>query len=108
MFAVSASAGSAGRSRSKRPASSAHRCCASAAEPPLPNASSLPPGAEALDHALARRRRSRRAQASIVARLVATLSSKRRADAREATSRSFPLGHALSRAGNRSTARASR
>src|SRR5450755_776362 len=39
---VSEIAGSSGRSRSKRPTISAEKCCASAAEPPLPQASSLP------------------------------------------------------------------
>src|SRR5438105_12621691 len=34
---------SSGRSRSKRPTNSAEKCCASAAEPPLPQASTLPP-----------------------------------------------------------------
>src|SRR3954466_347737 len=40
---VSAIAPSSGRSRSKRPTNSAEKCCASAAEPPLPQASTLPP-----------------------------------------------------------------
>ncbi len=37
------SPGSARRSRASRPTSSAARCCASAAEPPLPQNMSLPP-----------------------------------------------------------------
>src|SRR6266702_2940618 len=40
---VSAMAPSSGRSRSKRPTNSAEKCCASAADPPLPQASTLPP-----------------------------------------------------------------
>jgi hypothetical protein len=40
---TSAIAPSSGRSRSKRPTNSAEKCCASAAEPPLPHASTLPP-----------------------------------------------------------------
>src|SRR4051812_20003862 len=40
---VSATAASGGRSISKRLSSSAAKCCASAAEPPLPQASTLPP-----------------------------------------------------------------
>src|SRR5688572_22628499 len=40
---VSATAASGGRSRSKRLTSSAAKCWASAAEPPLPQASALPP-----------------------------------------------------------------
>jgi hypothetical protein len=40
---VSATAASPGRSRSKRPTNSAAKCCASAAEPPLPQISTLPP-----------------------------------------------------------------
>jgi hypothetical protein len=40
---VSAIAARPGRSRSKRPTSSAAKCCASAAEPPLPQARILLP-----------------------------------------------------------------
>src|SRR3954471_1078821 len=40
---LSAMAPSSGRSRSKRPTNSAEKCWASAAEPPLPQASTLPP-----------------------------------------------------------------
>src|SRR5688500_3167827 len=40
---VRAIAPSSGRSRSKRPTNSAEKCWASAADPPLPQASTLPP-----------------------------------------------------------------
>ncbi len=40
---VSAMAPSSGRSRSNRPTNSAEKCWASAADPPLPQASTLPP-----------------------------------------------------------------
>ena len=53
---VSAIAGSSGRSRSKRPTSSAAKCCASAAEPPLPQARMLAVGEQALGHDSARAR----------------------------------------------------
>ena len=43
---VSAMAGSPRRSRLNRPTSSAAKCCASAALPPLPNTSTLPPALE--------------------------------------------------------------
>ena len=43
MSVVSAIAARPGRSRSKRPTNSAAKCCASPAEPPLPQASTLPP-----------------------------------------------------------------
>ena len=43
MSTVRAIAASPGRSRSKRPTNSAAKCWASAAEPPLPQASTLPP-----------------------------------------------------------------
>src|SRR5919198_3747355 len=42
-LSVSDSAGNGARSRRKRPTSSAARCVASAALPPLPNSSTLPP-----------------------------------------------------------------
>src|SRR5258706_4340071 len=40
---VSAMAARPGRSRARRPMTSAAKCCASRAEPPLPQASTLPP-----------------------------------------------------------------
>src|SRR5262245_10257072 len=42
LFVVSATAGNPGRSFSKRPDSSAARCWASAADPPLPNDTTMP------------------------------------------------------------------
>src|SRR5882672_2445206 len=49
---VSAMAARPGRSRSKRPTNSAAKCCASPAEPPLPQASTLPPPVMAPTRAL--------------------------------------------------------
>ena len=49
---VRATAGRAARSRSKRPTSSAAKCCASAAEPPLPQARILPPASRQAPSAL--------------------------------------------------------
>src|SRR3990167_3854348 len=43
VLVVSATPAIAGRSRAKRPASSAARCCASAALPPLPQKYAVPP-----------------------------------------------------------------
>ena len=50
-------AGSSGRSRSKRPTSSAAKCCASAADPPLPHGEDLAVGEQAVGDQ--RRRRAR-------------------------------------------------
>jgi len=59
---VTATAGSGGRSSSKRLTNSAARCWASAADPPLPQKKSLPPRARPT--AMVRAVRSTRAQLS--------------------------------------------